>query len=70
MLTEGAKDVNFFVITQIVFTCIFAGLFYIFGIQTETSDGYNRLSLWGLFLQTFREGLGDFGNVDGEDIAT
>jgi hypothetical protein len=53
-----------------VFTFIFAGLFFIFGIPTETDDGYSRLSLWGTFLQTFREGLGDFGNVKGSKIET
>jgi hypothetical protein len=69
MVTEGVKDVNFFVAAQMMFTVLFGLLFYIFGVQTEGDDDYSQLSVWGTFLQTFREGLGDFGNVDGSTLS-
>jgi hypothetical protein len=50
MLTEGVKDVNFFVAAQMVFTLLFGLLFYIFGVTTEDSDDYSQLSIWGTFL--------------------
>jgi hypothetical protein len=70
MITEGIKDVNFFVMAQSVLCLIFSCIFYIFGIQTEDDDGYSSLGLWGTFLMTFREGMGDFGNIHASGITS
>jgi hypothetical protein len=70
MITEGIKDVNFFVMAQAIISLLFACLFFIFGIETETDDGYLSLGLWGTFLQAFREGRGDFGNIDATVITS
>jgi hypothetical protein len=43
---------------------MFGCLFFIFEVEVEQADGYEFLSFWGYFLMTFREGLGDFGNID------
>lgn len=69
MITEGIMDVDFFVYTQMLFTFLFVIEMYIFGVPVEGDDGYSSLGLWGAFLQTFREGLGDFGNIHSSSLS-
>jgi membrane-bound metal-dependent hydrolase YbcI (DUF457 family) len=43
--------------------------FWVLNVPIEPDIGYNKLGLFGYFLMTFRESIGDLGNIDGSGFS-